>query len=387
MGSNIGSEVLLYIYGAVCFCMIVYNTFYNVALRRGEKRLRRSSRKLEDEIIGQIASAQRGEGVSEKHIEKLRRRLRSVKNMLALDDVLTHIEESEERDDWQKSEELIPLEKAIQEYRRKISSVIGEMADVYSGRDNLQAAFFAYFIGKHGVSGEDERKHISELLIKCFKRDSFYCRVNAMQALCSIADGDAVVKTLEIESSKEVQMHEKIMTEILLDFSGNHESLMRKLWEKFDGFSTGVQLAVLNYIRFKSGQWKEEMFSIMVDEERDKELRFSAIRYLARYPWEKAKKFIMDLALSDDDTKWEGSAICASALGSYGGDDVIKALRKAVCSRNWYVRYNAAESLQKLGMNYEKLLDIIRGGDRYAREMIMYRLEENELMKGGDVAK
>ena len=62
-------------------------------------------------------------------------------------------------------------------------------------------------------------------------------------------------------------------------------------------------------------------------------------------------------------------------------------MRRAVHSRNWYVRYNAAESLQKLGMNYEKLLDIIRGGDRYAREMVMYRLEENELMKGGEEAK
>ena len=201
------------------------------------------------------------------------------------------------------------------------------------------------------------------------------------------ADEDAVVKGLEIESAAEAQIHEKITTEILLDFSGDHEKLIGKLWEKFDGFSGGVQLAVLNYIRFQSGQWKDEMLAVMMDEERDKELRFSAIRYFAKYPWEKAEKFIIDLALSEDETKWEGSAICASALASYSGEEVIEALRRSVHSRNWYVRYNAAESLQKLGMNYEKLLDIIRGGDRYAREMVMYRLEENELMKGGEEAK
>ena len=71
MGSNIGSEVLLYLYGTVCVCMILYNTCYNVILRRGEKRLKRTSRRLENEIIGQIAELQRGGAVSENHLKKL----------------------------------------------------------------------------------------------------------------------------------------------------------------------------------------------------------------------------------------------------------------------------------------------------------------------------
>lgn len=387
MGSNIGSEVLLYLYGTVCFCMILYNTCYNVILRRGEKRLKRTSRRLENEIIGQIAELQRGGAVSENHLKKLRFGLRSVKNMLTLDDVLNNIEKAEKDEKWHKENNLESLDRAIEDYLMSISPIIRDMAGVYGRRDNLQAAFFAYFVGKHRIWTDEDRKYVVDSMIKCLKRESFYCKVNALQALCSLADEDAVVKGLEIESAAEEQIHEKITTEILLDFSGNHEKLIGKLWGKFDDFSGGVQLAVLNYIRFQSGQWKDEMFAVMMDEERDKELRFSAIRYFAKYPWEKAEKFIIDLALSGDETKWEGSAICASALASYSGEEVIEALRRAVHSRNWYVRYNAAESLQKLGMNYEKLLDIIRGGDRYAREMVMYRLEENELMEGGEKAK
>ena len=387
MGSNIGSEVLLYLYGTVCVCMILYNTCYNVILRRGEKRLKRTSRRLENEIIGQIAELQRGGAVSENHLKKLRFGLRSVKNMLTLDDVLTHIEDSEKQGDWQNSGELAALEAAIEKYRRAISPIIRRMADVYGGRENLQAAFFAYFVGKHKVLSDDDKRGVSDAMIRCFKRNSFYCKVNALQALCALADEEAILKALAIESSSDVRIHEKISTEILLGFSGDHESLIGKLWEKLDDYSEGVQLAVLNYIRFKSGRWKEEMYSVMMDEDRNKELRFSAIRYFARYPWQKAERPIIDLALSEDDTKWEGSAICASALASYPDEDAVRTLMTIIHSRNWYVRYNAAESLQKLGLNYERLLDIIRGDDRYAREMIMYRLEENELMKRGEDAK
>ena len=200
MGSNIGSEVLLYLYGTVCVCMILYNTCYNVILRRGEKRLKRTSRRLENEIIGQIAQVQRGGGVSAEHLKTLRRRLRSVKNMLTLDDVLTHIEDSEKQGDWQNSGELAALEAAIEKYRRAISPIIRRMADVYGGRDNLQAAFFSYFVGKHKVLSDDDKRDVSDAMIICFKRNSFYCKVNALEALCALADEEAILKALTIES-------------------------------------------------------------------------------------------------------------------------------------------------------------------------------------------
>ena len=44
-------------------------------------------------------------------------------------------------------------------------------------------------------------------------------------------------------------------------------------------------------------------------------------------------------------------------------------------SSNWYIRYNASQSLDQLGVEYLDLLDILSGKDRYAREMLEYRLE------------
>ena len=51
------------------------------------------------------------------------------------------------------------------------------------------------------------------------------------------------------------------------------------------------------------------------------------------------------------------------------------ALIHAVHSANWYVRFNAANSLEALHLDYTDLIDVLSGSDRYAREMIMYRLD------------
>ena len=50
-------------------------------------------------------------------------------------------------------------------------------------------------------------------------------------------------------------------------------------------------------------------------------------------------------------------------------------------SPNWYVRYNASASLEAHGLDYEQLLQVIAGEDRYAREMLVYRLETRRLEK------
>ena len=51
-------------------------------------------------------------------------------------------------------------------------------------------------------------------------------------------------------------------------------------------------------------------------------------------------------------------------------------LKQALHCANWYVRFNASQSLNDLQVPYLDLVDILNGSDRYAREMMLYRLEE-----------
>ena len=58
---------------------------------------------------------------------------------------------------------------------------------------------------------------------------------------------------------------------------------------------------------------------------------------------------------------------------------MVDALLRAMNSSNWYTRSNAAASLEAHGLSYEEMLQVLGGGDRYAREMLSYRLKAKQL--------
>ena len=87
----------------------------------------------------------------------------------------------------------------------------------------------------------------------------------------------------------------------------------------------------------------------------------------------------MRLLRRDDASHWEYAAISASALSAYPGQETVDALLKAMNSVNWHIRNNASVSLQAHGLTYEEMLRVLDGEDRYAREMLAYRLKARRL--------
>ena len=119
---------------------------------------------------------------------------------------------------------------------------------------------------------------------------------------------------------------------------------------------------------------------------RDKELRMSAVRYFGRYPDPSARALLLGFLQDSDPTHWEYSAISASSLAGYDGQDVVDALLRAMNSSNWYIRSNAASSLEAHGLSYEQMFQVLSGGDRYAREMLAYRLKAKRLQEEAALA-
>ena len=58
------------------------------------------------------------------------------------------------------------------------------------------------------------------------RESSIYCRENAMQALYT-GDCDCIMKALKILDGGESFFHEKLLTDGLLEFTGDHEALGR----------------------------------------------------------------------------------------------------------------------------------------------------------------
>lgn len=340
------AQTFLYVYGAVCLSMIVFNIVYGLLLRGSETRMEKRCQHMREMVEQQLGLIRQGYTVSDRHLERLQRRLRHVNDLIAFDRVLASL--CSDTDDT-----------AVRDYLQQIQPVILFLAVHYLRRDNVQAGYFSYFLSRYMSKRRLPVDSMQDLLLEYIHKDNLYCRVNALQAMLNGGNEEHIFVALQIQDDGRVFVHEKVLTESLLAYTGDSEALIRQLWEHFDAFSDHTRLAILNFIRFRSGRWHTEMFGVMQDVTRDKELRLAAIRYFGRYPY-------------------------GPALAQYEGTRVIDTLKAALHSENWYVRYAAASSLDAHKVNYADLMDIVMGGDRYAREMMTYRLESRKMQEAGE---
>ena len=359
-----GAQILLYGYGLVCLSMLGFNLFYALYLRAGDRRLGRRVAALRKRVEAQRRALLQGQPLDGRHLAWMRRRLSRVNGLLAFDRLLDDLDDGTA---------------LSQAYIRQLQPVFLYLATVYSKREDTQAAYFCHFLARHQLQRHMQMDQMQQVLLGFLRRGSLYCRVNALKALCAFGSPEALAEALAILGLPQgAQLHEKVISEALLAYTGDAEAFIRLLWARLEHYPLRIQRAVLDYIRFRSGAWREPMREILLDPRRDKELRFSAIRYFGRYPDPAARQALLGFVREDDPLRWEYAAISASSLARYPGPETVAALMGAMHSPNWYVRLNASGSLEALGISYEEMLRAA-GGDRYAREMLTYRLESRRL--------
>ena len=358
-------EVMIYIYGAICISMIGFNTVYNLLLKGSEPRFLKRCVEIERNILAQLEKIERTGQLEEEHLDYLRRKLKRVNYLLAFNKV------------W---EELINQNSALhKQYARQIRPAILRLAMIYREEEDINAGNFAYFLSRYTASEQMIIDSLQDILLDYVRKDNLYCRHNALKALYHFAEEEHIVEALKIADDDVVFLHEKLIVEGLLSFSGNHHRLIARLWEEFSSFSNHIQHAILNYIRFHSGEYALEMFEIMNDKKMEKELRLAAIRYFGKYFYEPAQEVLIAFVKDKDPTHWEYATVAVGSLAKYPAEEVIDVLKEALHSSNWYVRYAAAQSLEHHDVDYSDIIDIAIGNDRYAREMIMYRLQSRRL--------
>ena len=357
-------EILLYVYLAVCLSMIVFNIVHAVVLKRRDVRTERVSAGLERHVRAQIERA----GADEKHLKYMMRKLRRVGNMIAFDKML----------------EPMYIENAgrTRDYLYSLDSVIIALTAYYSGRGGIEAAYFPYIIKKYRLIAHRPFPSITGTLISMLRSPSIYCRENAMQALYTTGDADCIMEALTVIDSSSDFYHGKMLSDGLLNFAGSARELNGKITAGFDGFSPSMQVVLLNYLRFCDSGYGCFAYGLLRDGTRDDEVRYACIRYLGKFPLEEARDYILSLAECTDAARWEYAAIASSALAAYPGEKTEERLKQNLYSPNWYIRLNSADSLDRQGFTYEKLADVIDGKDRYASEMLRYRLERARIAQG-----
>ena len=148
---------------------------------------------------------------------------------------------------------------------------------------------------------------------------SLYCRENALRALYSSEDIHAVVQALTfLDANEQLLPHKKILTDGLLSFD-KKEELIPLLWKKMSEFHPRMQVTLLDYIRYASSNWKDEMLS-MLETSQDMEIQITCVRYFGRYQDERSVSFLLHHAEEEKEGIWELQNACVSALAMYPGN-------------------------------------------------------------------
>lgn len=361
-------EVLIYAYLAVCVAMIGFNIVCIFLFRREESEIEEKRFYYLGFIREQIALGE----TTEEHRKFLLKKLSHIRGLLAFD----------------KSLEVLSVEEPekVQTYLHSLDNVFISLMQHYRRRDEIQAAYFPYLIARYQLFRGEDFPQIHTALAELLHSQSVYSRENALNAIYSIGISRNVVEALLIVDNNGYYHHKKLITDGLMSFSGDKDELDRMLWDHLSRFSLNMQLSILDYIRFSSGNFKEEMYSLFSDRY-DSEIHYCAIRYFGRYYYEPAYEKLMEFAENENNLHWEYTAITCSSLATYPSERTVEMLKKKLSSRNWYVRTNAAQALERMGLEYADLIDVIQGEDRYAGEIMRYQFDRKKLNeKGGATA-
>ncbi len=357
-------EILIYCYGAVCLSMIIFNFLCIFAFKGRENKALKTSRNFKKRIEKQLSLIQNGETLSENEYQYLIKKLDSVGNLLAFENSL--------------DESLIEEPQATEMYIKELHRVFLYLSSVYLKKEEMQSAYFLKFINKYKVSALKKYDALTGVIMEYFKKSSVYCALNAMDSMYISGDSENVLRGLKILNLKDTYFHSKLIVKGLCSFEGDKSKLESALIEEFGTFSIPFRVAIMDYFSTVGG-CDEFIFAFLKDESANNEIRYSAIRYFGKHYYEPAYEYLCAFASEKDIAVWVYTSLSVSALANYKNGRTIEILKSALSSANWYVRYNAAVSLEKLGVVYNDLADVINGNDRYAKEIITYQTEHKSL--------
>lgn len=360
--NRLGAEYLVYFYLAVCIAMIAFNIWTIVFSGYRDRLNETRGRRFRLRIREQLADMRRGEGVSDAHLAMLRRDLCHAEQLLVYVQVLLDCA-GESPDETRR-------------YAQRVFGIVTALAPHYEWRsDPICCAFYLYVLRAFGELTGDAPREADEIELRALRMPNTYCRENALRAIYASGRTELVVQALRQLDEERIAHNRKLLSDGLITFTGDRGALISELWSRFEGFSGTMQIVILDFIRFCSSDYRDEMLAILTDANRDAELRYCAIRYFGRYSDERARSVLLDMARDMENPRWEMQAIACTALSAYPGEETVETLKRALHSANWYVRFNASESLFRLGVRYADLIEVIDGGDRYASEMLQFQLD------------
>ena len=269
----------------------------------------------------------------------------------------------------------------FERYLRDISPSMVSLTESYRKKESILHAFYVFVLKKYSIPSYHCTSELVANLKDLIVLGDSTCAEGVMLAVYTMGDPGRVLEFLELIDGSDKFVHPKIISDGILSYTADRKPLHDAIISSLTHFSAGMQVNLLNYLRFTDGDYCEPILKILKDESVNDEVRFCCIRYFGRYHYEPAYEIIADFAENADSRRMEYAVVSLVALRKYPCERTVKILSQHIHHPNWYIRYNATESIEMLGIEYQDLVDIFDGGDRYAREMLQYQFDQRYILE------
>lgn len=357
-GNKMITNFLLSSYIVICVILLSYSYIYTYKSKVIEKKIAKMELEWKVLLDHEFENLKNNQPVSQKYLKCIERRLLSINSCISYLKALNSFKEHP----------LMPV------YLRETSLAKQYLVYKYYKKDDMNKSFLAYVLSLYPPHIGNDYLPILEMLIKYMDNASVSCRENALRALYAIGNVYAVERAFQFMNDHYIVQHPKLLADGLTIFQGNKDELMKCLWKHIDEWDTSLMISIVKFISFTSSEYTAIFLPYLTDESVDLEIRIEILRYYRKYYYEPVKEMLY--SFFNNNVNVNLSIVSASVLAMYPSQRTLDVLKKALCHSNWYVRYNAAESLLKMNPTRYEINDILYGNDQYAKDILTYMMEQ-----------
>lgn len=357
-------EVVIYVYFIVGILFVLWN-IRTIGKDKIQKKINHKKKILYKMTIKEeLANFNKRKYLSEKHETFLKNKLKNANNLLIFEDVLTKLKQEKNS--------------KIEEYCIAAANTFQYLTTYYREKDSIQKAYFTHVLSEFPELMQNDDNSINYAMMHFVFDKSIYCRENAMLFFYHKGSVSQVVNSLKKISNRNLYYSPKLISDNLLEFTGDVYELSSALLSEFDSFSVNFQLAIMNYIRLKREDRCGEIYQKLKSHKYNKEVELAMVRYFGTYKYEPAKEILIEMMNDKHAYNYEYRLVAAYALAMYDEKEVRKILIENLKDLNWFVRKNTALSLSRMSLTKEEHQTIKNLDDKYAKEMMQYIWEDTK---------
>lgn len=350
--ANIYIILSFFIY--IILFVVIYMIILDIIHVISNKRVKKLDNTFKKEVLRQLNCIKEDKEILKLHIEYVAQSLKKRHYLQSFINAITEFNKNEEN------------HKFTRIYISNYEIFVENFLKKNKKKDETIKVYCAVILGEFKLSNYE----INSFLMESLNTNSLYLRVASLEAISKIGNLNKFIEAIKYISDNNYYINNKIFIDILKEFGGDKYLLNKELIDNFNIFNNDLKKSIVDHFKNNKVEFvKEKLLEILKDENSEKEIRISAIKYFSIINSKYAQEIIIDILKRGE---WEYRAVSAATLSSYKNEESINSLLESITDKNWYVRYNSAISL--LHLNQDIINLVFLKGDKYSRDIIFYAM-------------